>query len=138
MPARDAFHQAVRQALIKDGWTITDDPLIVEFGGVDLYIDLAAEKLIAAEKEGVSIAVEIKSFLSASVVSEFHTALGQFINYRLVLQEKDPPRVLYLAIPSDIYRTFFMLTFTQRIIAQYSMKLLVYHPETEEVRAWIN
>jgi hypothetical protein len=138
MPARDVFHQAVRQALIKDGWTITDDPLIVEFGGVDLYIDLAAEKLIAAEKSGQTIAVEIKSFLGASIVSEFHTALGQFINYRFVLNEKDPTRILYLAIPSDIYRTFFTLAFTQSIIAQYHVKLLIYQPETQEVREWIN
>jgi hypothetical protein len=138
MPARDVFHEAVKQALQKDGWTITDDPLIVEFGGVELYIDLAAEKLIAAEKEGISIAVEIKSFLSASIVSEFHTALGQFLNYRLLLQEKDPQRILYLAIPSDIYRTFFLLTFTQRVIVQYQVRLIVYHPETQEVREWIN
>lgn len=88
MAARDVFHQAVKQALIADGWTITDDPLIVRFGNIDLYIDLGAEKLIAAEKAGMQIAVEVKSFLGAWVVSEFHTALGQFLNYRFALQEK--------------------------------------------------
>jgi hypothetical protein len=98
MAARDVFHQAVKQALINDGWTITDDPLVVQVGSIDLYIDLGAEKLIAAERAGVRIAVEVKSFLGASVVSEFHTALGQFLNYRFALHEKDPTRVLYLAV----------------------------------------
>jgi hypothetical protein len=138
MAARDVFHQAVKQALITDGWTITNDPLVVQVGSIDLYIDLGAEKLIAAEKAGVHIAVEVKSFLAASVVSEFHTALGQFLNYRFALQEKDPTRVLYLAVPLDIYNTFFTLAFTQGVITQYQLNLLIYHPETQEVRQWIS
>jgi hypothetical protein len=88
MAARDVFHKAVKQALIADGWTITDDPLVIQIGSIDLYIDLGAEKLIAAEKADTRIAVEVKSFLGASVVSEFHTALGQFLNYRFALQQK--------------------------------------------------
>ncbi len=29
MPAKDIYHNQVKNALIKDGWTITDDPLIL-------------------------------------------------------------------------------------------------------------
>nr|WP_044200489.1 element excision factor XisH family protein [Oscillochloris trichoides] len=137
MSARDLFHHAVKQALCADGWTITDDPLVVQFGGVDLYIDLGAEKLIAAEKEGECIAVEVKSFLGASLVSEFHTALGQFLNYRFALQQKEPHRSLFLAVPIDIYHTFFTLVFTQGIIQQYNIKLLIYYPDRKEVAQWI-
>jgi hypothetical protein len=72
MPERDIFHDAVKNALVKEGWTITDDPLFLEFGGVDMYVDLGAEKLVAAEKDGQKIAVEIKSFVGASIISEFH------------------------------------------------------------------
>lgn len=50
MPAQDIFHDSVKNALIKDGWTITDDPLYLDYGGIDMYVDLGAEKLIAAEK----------------------------------------------------------------------------------------
>ncbi len=71
MPAKDAFHDAVRTALEKDGWTITDDPLFIQFGGVDLFVNLGAEKIIAAEKNGQRIAVEIKSFVGASLISEY-------------------------------------------------------------------
>lgn len=137
MAARDVFHHAVRQALITDGWTITDDPLVVQIGSVDLYIDLGAEKLIAAEKEGAVIAVEVKSFLGSSIVSEFHTALGQFLNYRFALGQKEPGRELYLAVPVDIYSAFFSLAFTKGVVEQYNVKLLVYDPEKKEVSLWI-
>ena len=114
MPAKDIFHNAVKNALIKEGWTITDDPLYLEYGEVDLYVDLGAEKLIAAEKDHQKIAVEIKSFNQPSLISAFHTALGQFLNYYLVIQEIEPERQLYLAVPEDVYNTFFSLQFTQK------------------------
>lgn len=137
MAARDVFHKAVKQALIADGWKITDDPLVVQIGSIDFYIDLGAEKLIAAEKEGNTIAVEVKSFLGASFVSEFHTALGQFLNYRYALEQKEPVRQLFLAVPVDIYNTFFTLAFTKGVVQQHNVKLLVYNPEKEEVHLWI-
>ncbi len=40
MPAKDIFHNAVKRALEKDGWIITDDPLYLDFGGVELYTAL--------------------------------------------------------------------------------------------------
>ena len=84
--AKDLFHQAVKQALIKDGWTITSDPLTIRIDRVKLEIDLAAEKVFAAEKDGQKIAVEVKSFINPSNISDFHNALGQFLSYRLALQ----------------------------------------------------
>lgn len=137
MAARDIFHQAVKKALVKDGWIITADPLVVQIGSIDLYIDLGAEKLLAAERAGEVIAVEVKSFLGASFISEFHTALGQFLNYRYALAQKQPDRDLFLAVPVDIYQTFFTLAFTQGVITQYKIKILVYDPEMEEVYQWI-
>lgn len=70
MPAKDIFHDKVRNALIKDGWTITADPYTLEWGIKTLYVDLAAERTIAAEKEGEKIAVEIKSFVGKSETAE--------------------------------------------------------------------
>lgn len=138
MAARDVFHQAVKHALVKEQWTITNDPLVVQFGGVGLYIDLGAERLLAAEKDGRYIAVEVKSFLSSSPISDFHTALGQFLNYRLALDEQDPTRTLYLAVPIDTYATFFALPFVQAAVTRYELKLIVYDAETEEVVKWIS
>lgn len=76
MPAKDFYHDTVKTALIKDGWDITNDPLKFKGGGRSFYIDLGAKKLLAAEKQGRKIAVEIKSFLTSSPVSELEKALG--------------------------------------------------------------
>lgn len=105
--ARDKFHYVVRTALEKEGWNITADPYEINVDDVDFEIDLAAEQLLAAEREGRKIAVEIKSFISTSNVSDFHTALGQFLNYRDALDKIDPERQLYLAVRLSIYDSFF-------------------------------
>ncbi len=111
MSARDLFHDAVRRGLEKDRWLITRDPLELEWEEVKVKIDLAAERLIAAERDRQKIAVEIKSFISTSVISDFHTALGQFLNYRIMLEVNEPDRLLYLAIPLDAFETFFQSRF---------------------------
>ncbi|UIE36199.1 XisH family protein [Leptodesmis sichuanensis] len=137
MAAKDIFHHVVRTALEKDGWVITDDPLHIRIGGViDMYIDLGAEKIIAAQKDEQKIAVEIKSFIGASTISEFHLAIGQFINYRYALEEEDPERILYLAVPQTVYNDFFKLSFIQSIIRRSQLKLLVYDVEQEEIVQW--
>jgi hypothetical protein len=110
MSAKDFYHNTVRDALDKDGWKITHDPL--EFRvGVIVRIDLAAEQLITAEKGVEKIAVEVKSFLAGSTLAEFHGALGQYINYRRALRRREPDRVLYLAVPLGIYNSFFAIDF---------------------------
>jgi XisH protein len=138
MSARDTFHTAVRRALEKDGWEITDDPLRIQVAEVEMLVDLGAERLIAAEKQGDKIAVEIKTFAKASAISEFHTALGQFLGYQFGLEERDPDRQLYLAIPQEAHRSFFAKRFAQVMVERYQIKLLVYNPAMEEVVLWIN
>lgn len=98
MPAKDIYHDTVKTALIKDGWTITDDPLTIRVGKKDMYIDLGAEKIIGAEKGNDKIAVEIKSFVSRSEMADLENAVGQFIVYHDALAEREPDRVLYLAV----------------------------------------
>ena len=139
MSAKDVFHGVVKIALQKDGWQVTNDPLTISVGGVNISIDLAAEKLIAAEREGQKIAVEVKSFLErSSAISEFHTALGQFINYRGALRRLQPERVLYLAVPLTTYKTFFQLDFPKDMILENQLKMLVYDVEQEVIFKWIH
>lgn len=138
MAARDLFHTAVRHGLEKDQWWISSDPLELDWEEVKVKIDLAAERLIAAERGEEKIAVEIKSFISPSPVSDFHTALGQFLNYRIMLEVKEPGRDLYLAIPIDTYETFFQSRFAQTAVERYQLKLIVYNPVSEEIVRWIS
>ena len=136
MSAKDIFHQSVCLALEKDGWRITNDPLHIKINDVEFYIDLGAERLIAAEKAGQQIAVEIKSFLGASEVKEFHLALGQILNYRLALKQYQPERTLDLAIPKDTYEDFVSRQFIQDSIAEYKIKLLICDSIKQEVALW--
>jgi hypothetical protein len=138
MAARDVFHEAVKIALVNDHWRITADPLVLQVGGVDLYVDLGAERLLAAEKGQQLIAVEVNSFLGPSPMSDFHVALGQFLNYRLALGQQDPQRRLYLAVPIETATTFFALPFVQAAVQAYQVALLVYNAERQEVVRWID
>jgi len=137
--ARDAFHKAVKVALQKEGWVITADPLQVKFGKLDLYIDLGAERVIGAEQNGKKIAIEIKSFLGQSAVTEFHGAVGQFIGYRDVLRVVDPERSLYLAVPRIVYENFFQIQdFAQLVVQTNRINLVVYDPVLETIVQWLS
>jgi 5-methylcytosine-specific restriction endonuclease McrBC regulatory subunit McrC len=114
------------------------DPYRIDLGFVDFYIDLGAERLIAATKDNEKIAVEIKTFLAASIVSEFHVAIGQFINYRIALQEEEADRRLYLAIPSEVYQRFFRYPFIQTVIHRNQIPLIVYDINQEVIDQWIS
>ena len=75
--AKDIYHEIVRVALEKDDWSITADPYkLLMTNRRPLQVDLAAEKMIAAEKGATKIAVEIKSFLSDSFMRDWYTAVG--------------------------------------------------------------
>ena len=138
--ARDKIHKAVRNALIKDGWEITHDPLEIEYEDATLKIDLGVEKefLIAATKQNQQIAVEIKSFLGSSAVYELHGVVGQFLDYEQALEETHPGRILYLAVPLDVYDIFFATRYAQAIVRRRNIRIIVVSTQKEEIVAWKN
>ncbi len=138
MPAKDRYHDAVKNALIKDGWEITADPYLIKYEDAELYADLAAEKPIAAERQGRKIVVEIKSFIGRSLMYDFHNALGQYIVYRNLIQLTEPEYTLYLGIDDLVYGEFFQRKSIQAVIAQNNLLLLVVDTKTEEIRLWIS
>ncbi|MGB3512956.1 MAG: element excision factor XisH family protein [Microcoleaceae cyanobacterium] len=118
---------------------MTNYPLFIKLTKqFKINIDLEAEKFILAEKATQKIALEIKSFVGRSVVSEFHLAVGQFLNYRVALEKLASERVLYLAVPTDIYQDFFSDSFVQAVLERYQIKLLVFHIQKEEITLWKN
>jgi len=137
MPARDLYHNHVRNALIKDGWTITDDPLRLRLGKKDMYIDLGAERILWAEKNSSRIAVEIKSFLGASDLTDLHDALGQFVLYHDVLQETQADRILFLAVRDTVYATVFESPIGNLLLKNGRLQLLVFSVEQEAIVKWV-
>lgn len=137
--ARDRYHQNVRIALEKDGWSITDDPYFLMIGRRRGFIDLGAEReIIGAERNGEKIAVEVKSFLGGSDLDHFEDALGQFLVYLTALEDKEPDRKLYLAIPQTFHERFFDDPFFQKLAKRYDVKLLVYNEIENSIAAWIS
>jgi hypothetical protein len=135
--AKDFYHNNVREALEKDGWRITNDPYSIKIDDIGYEIDFGAEPLIAAEKDEQMIAVEVKSFVGPSNVNEFHKAVGQFNDYYVALEMKDPNRVLFLAIPEEVWVVFFQKNLIQKSLARIQAKIIVYNPHTNTVVQWI-
>lgn len=138
MPAKDIYHDTVKNALIKDGWTITDDPLILSIGKKDLFVDLGAEKLLAAEKDSQKIAVEIKSFVGNSQVNDLEKALGQYILHYEVLRETQEPRVLYLALKKVADQEIFEEAIGKLLLKRKILNLVVFDEKKEVIVQWIN
>jgi XisH protein len=136
--ARDLYHAAVRHALEKDGWIITADPYKMRYGGVNYEVDLSAENVLAADRGTEKIAIEIKSFVQESVPHAFHAAVGQFMNYKLIMRKIEPERRIYLAIRKDVFEDFFQLPFTQEAVHAHGIDLLIFEPASEKVVLWKN
>lgn len=138
MPARDIYHNAVRNALVTDGWTITHDPLRLKWGAKDMFVDLGAEQVLTAEKAGQKIAVEIKSFIGASEVNDLETAVGQYCLYRSVLSRTDPDRRLYMALPQDVYADLFEEALGRLLVEDYHIPIVVFDFRLEKIVQWIS
>ncbi|MCG3160412.1 MAG: hypothetical protein JMDDDDMK_01481 [Acidobacteria bacterium] len=138
MAARDFYHEHVRTALTKDGWTITDDPLSVKWLGTTLQVDLGAERIIAAEKGAEKIAVEVKSFISPSIIEDLKDALGQFLIYRASLKIYEPERRVFLALRHDVYDNTFGLDDGEMLLLDEKINLVIFDADREEIVKWIS
>ena len=137
MPAKDRYHDVVKNALIKDGWTITHDQLRLKWGTKDMYVDLGAEKMLTAERAGQKIAVEVKSFAGASELDDIEDALGHYFLYRSVLGRTEPERKLYVAIHREVFLDVFEEPLGRLLLEDYKLSLIVFDVDSEEIHKWI-
>ena len=135
MPVRDRYHDFPKRP-DQDGWTITHDPLRLVWGAKDMYVDLGAEQLLAAEKGARKIAVEIKSFGSLSEMDDLEKAVGQFVLYDDVMQKVQPDRRLYLAVTLDVFEDLFEEPIGKLVRENHRIRLMVFDSATEVIRQW--
>ena len=133
----DYYHEDVKEALVKDGWTITDEHLKIKAGARKVYIDLGAEKLIVAQRGVEKIAVEVKSFLGQSPVNDFSAALGKYDFYKFALRTTLPRRALFIAMPLPAYDELFSDPFMVEMAKFYALSLLVFDPAEKNLVTWI-
>lgn len=137
MPKLDKYHDAVKSALVKDGWTITNDPFTIDFEDATLFADLAAERTIAAQKDNEKIAIEIKMFSSNSAYDDLEKAFGQYQVYRSFLRQIDPLREIFLAVSLEKFEKIFMRASVKFLVTDLKIKLVIFNPEKEEIVEWI-
>ncbi len=137
MPRKDIYHESVRIALEKDGWTVTDDPLQIAIDETTIFIDLSVEPTYFAEREGEQIAIEIKSFRLQSSITSMYEALGKYCIYRTALRLDQSPFKLYLAVPEPTFDTFFQRRLIQEAINEYQVNLIIYNFESNTIVRWI-
>jgi hypothetical protein len=133
VPQRDAYHHIVKAALVRDGWTVTHDPLVVRYKGLRVYIDLAAEKSLPDSK----IAIEVKVFGGGSTVDDFEKAVGQYNIYRDVLRRRKIKRELFLAISRGTYKKLDRIPALPELVGDQKIHLLIFDEQNEEVIEWI-
>lgn len=55
-----------------------------------------------------------------------------------MLQRLHPEHILYVAISSGTYHSFFQIPFIQIVIDEIKMKLLIFDEAAEVIEQWIN
>lgn len=136
MPARDIYHDSCKKALIKEGWKITHDPYVITFGTKTVFVDLGAERIVAAEKEDQRIAVEIKSFRSASDIQDLEMAVGQYVFYRSLLARFEAGRRLYLAVPESVFASTLNEAIARPVLEDLSIAIIAFDPVQEVICKW--
>ena len=136
MSRRDKYHDVVREALIREGWTITHDPYYFVQTDPQLSTDIGAERLIAAEQAARKIVVEVKSFLEESQMSELEKAIGQYGLYRRFLAKQDPERTLYLAVPQHAFEDIFRRQVGREAVEEFHLLVIVYSLSENEPLLW--
>jgi hypothetical protein len=137
LPARDIYHDICKKALIKEGWKITHDPYLISFGTKNVFVDLGAERMLAAEKNEQRIAVEIKSFRSASDIQDLEMAVGQYVFYRSLLTRCDTERKLFLAVPESVFASTLNEAIARPVLEDLSISVIAFDPEKEVICKWI-
>lgn len=101
-------------------------------------MDLAAEKLLIAEKGTQKIAVEIKTFSGDSEVADLEQAISQYFTYLAVMSRNYPDRVLYIAVHEDIFTDIFEEEPLGKLILEdYKIPLIVFNPKRKVIVRWI-
>lgn len=135
--ARDKIHNAVKNALEKEGWTINSDPFRLPVEGANLEIDMEAEKFFSAKRGNQKILIEVKSFLQPSILYSFYEAYGQYAMYRDAIKETNLNQDIFLAISIVSYFRIKKVPFLWKRIQKHNIKLIVVNTRKEKIIEWI-
>jgi len=136
MPKLDTCHFQVARSLQKDGWQIVQNGVYVDDEYTNaVYVDIQA---VQGSNGTLSrnIFVEAKCFSLPRKTPDLHRAIGQYVVYRVILDEEGFPEPLYLAVPNESFAEYFNARLLQ-VSKRYGIKLVVIDLEQERVIQWI-
>jgi hypothetical protein len=136
MVARDPFHAAFVHALVKDGWTVTQDPFRLAWEGRGLDGGPHGRRLLSAEKEGRKIAAGVENFLGPSDTRDLQAALGHCLIGDEALRQQEPGRFLYLAVREATWEDVFEDPLGQLVLEKRRLRLVVFDERKEVIRRW--
>jgi hypothetical protein len=132
LPAKDRSHDLLKRALVKNQWLITNEQIKLKVGDRRLWIDLEAEHLT----KSTLILIEVKEMNSASQVDDLSNAVGQYLMYRVALENKNIQVPLYMAVSSNTFRGILSEEIGQLMIERFKIALIIFDPESEEITEW--
>jgi XisH protein len=98
---------------------------------------LGAEPVLGAEKDGERIAVEIKTFGNPSFMTALYEAVGKYAVYRKALELDESDRVLYLAMPEDVYDRYAKEPLFMGSLDEGNINLILFETTIEKISRWI-
>jgi hypothetical protein len=116
---------------------ITDDPLYIKVGTLTVFVDLGAERVFGAEKDGERIAVEVKTFSNPSFMTALYEAIGKYAVYRKALELDESDRTLYLAMPEDVYDRYSKELLFTGSLEEECINLILFETSIEKISRWI-
>ena len=134
--ATDKIHQPVKNALIKDGWTITAEPYSIAIEEDYLFADMSAERATVDNRVQM-IVVEVKTFGERSLIHALEEALGQYRIYRQYLAEALPDCKVYLAVSEQAYDLLEKRPTFRFLMRRKEFALIVVDIDKEEIKQWI-
>jgi XisH protein len=134
--AKDKIHAPFKEALIQDGWLITDE-LYIKVGNLTVFVDLGAEPVLGAEKDGERIAIEVKTFSNPSFMTALYEAVGKYAVYRKALELDESDRILYLAMPEDVYDRSSKEVLFIGSLDDGKINLILFDTTIEKITRWI-
>lgn len=134
MPAKDFYHDVVVRALIRDGWTVTNQQVKIIVEDRNLFIDIEATK----PAEDRIILIEVKELEQvSSPIGALAAAIGKYFIYRAALDDAGLATPLYLAVSSQSYAGILSEKIGILTLAQGKISVLIFDPEREEIVKWI-
>jgi XisH protein len=134
MPAKDRYHDTIKRALAKDGWTITGEHVKIGIENRALYIDIQA----VGASIGLVVLIEVKELEDVlSPIEALANAYGKYGLYRLALDHAGSDIPLYLAVTQAAYQGILSEKIGKLAIGGAHIALMVFDPEREEMVEWI-